>query len=170
MTIFVISDTHFGHTNMLKFTNLDGSLMRPFSCVEEMDEMMVKRWNETVSPSDIVYHLGDVYFGEGHKHLSRLNGKKRLILGNHDNLKDGHLLKIFQKITMWRMFKEFDALLTHVPVHKSSLYKTKYNLHGHVHYNSLPEEEYVNCSTEVLDYTPRPIETLVGSVMKGDAR
>jgi calcineurin-like phosphoesterase family protein len=161
MTIFVVSDTHFGHANMLKFKNLDGSLMRPFASCEEMDELMVERWNKVVTDSDIVYHLGDVYFGDGHKHLSRLKGRKRLILGNHDNLAGGHLTKNFQKIMMWRMFPEMNVLLTHVPVHKSSLYKTKYNMHGHVHCNSLEEEEYINCSVEMLDYTPTPIEDML---------
>ena len=158
MTIFVISDTHFGHSNILKFTTKDGSHIRNFSCVEEMDEHMVERWNSIVTDSDIIYHLGDVYFGKGYQHLYRLKGRKRLILGNHDNPKNEHIQNVFQKIMVWRMFPEFNCLLTHVHVHKSSLHKTKYNFHGHVHRNSLPDEDYVNCSSEVLDYTPRPIE------------
>ncbi len=161
MTIFVISDTHFGHENILKFKHSDGTMLRSFSSVEEMDEAMVENWNKIVSDSDIVYHLGDVYFGKGWQHLDRLKGRKRLILGNHDNGKDERLHKNFQKILMWRMFPEHNALFTHVPVHKSSLYKTKYNLHGHVHRNSLEESEYINCSSEVLHYTPWPIEALI---------
>lgn len=161
MTIFVISDTHFGHENILSFKNNDGSHVRNFSSVEEMDEHMVEQWNKVVEPSDIVYHLGDVYFGKGWKHLDRLKGRKRLVLGNHDNPKNEHIQKTFQKIMVWRMFPEYNALLTHVPTHISSMYKTKYNLHGHVHRNSLPEEEYVNCSVEVLDFTPTPIDSII---------
>ena len=161
MTIFVISDTHFGHEKILQFKTADGSNLRTFSCVEEMDEYMVERWNSVVTPSDIVYHLGDVYFGKGHVHLSRLNGKKRLVLGNHDNVKAEALTKNFQKILLWRMFPEHNCLLTHLPVHKSTLYKVRYNLHGHVHRNSLEDRDYINCSTEVLDYTPTPLEELV---------
>ena len=82
MKVFIISDTHFGHENIIKYCN------RPFSSVEEMDEKMIKNWNETVSNNDVVLHLGD--FGLGKKEyiasiVKRLNGKKILIMGNHDN-------------------------------------------------------------------------------------
>lgn len=165
MTIFVISDTHFGHANILTFKTNDGSPLRTFSSVDEMDEHMVECWNKVVSDSDIVYHLGDVFFGQGHVHLSRLKGRKRLILGNHDTAKSEHLIKNFQKIMVWRMFPELNCLLTHVPVHKSALYKTKYNLHGHVHLNSLEEKEYINCSAEVLDFTPKPIDSIINKCL-----
>lgn len=166
MTIFIISDTHFGHENILKFKNVDGSPVRSFSSCEEMDETMVKNWNDVVSDSDIVYHLGDVYFGKGHVHISRLKGRKRLILGNHDNGKSEHLLKHFQKIMMWRMFPELHVVLSHVPVHESSLYKTKYNIHGHVHGQSLNENNYINCCVEVRDYKPVPLETILSDHIK----
>lgn len=161
--IFVVSDTHFGHANILKFTDsTTGERIRPqFSSVEEMDEHMVERWNSVVKDEDIVYHLGDVYFEHGHKVLSRLKGRKRLILGNHDNGKSSHLQANFQKILMWRMFPEHNCVLTHVPIHESGMYKVRYNLHGHIHQNPSPGEQWINCSVEVQDYTPRAIEELV---------
>lgn len=168
MTIFVVSDTHFGHKNILTFLREDGSPVRPFSSVEEMDEHLVERWNSVVSPSDHVYHLGDVYFGDGWKHLDRLNGKKRLLLGNHDNGRDQKLHKVFKKIGLWREFKEYDCLLTHVPVHESSLHKRSLNLHGHVHNGEhrglIQDPRYVNCCVEVQQYTPQPIELLTKKV------
>ena len=87
---FVISDTHFGHTNSWeKFKLPDGSPLRPFTSNEEMDETMIERWNAKVKPEDTVYHLGDVVINRKHLHLcNRLNGKKRLIRGNHDIFKD----------------------------------------------------------------------------------
>jgi len=135
--------------------------VRTFSDVHDMNETMVQNWNKIVTDTDIVYHLGDVYFGKGHEVLSRLKGRKRLILGNHDNAKAEPILKNFEKVLMWRMFPEFNCLLTHVPVHKSVLYKTKYNLHGHVHWNSLEEKEYINCCVEVRDFMPVPLEILI---------
>ena len=159
--IFIISDTHFGHENILRFLNEDNSHVRDFDNVNEMNELMVQNWNSVVKDEDIVYHLGDVYFGQGHEILPRLKGRKRLILGNHDEGKDQRLQKIFQKILVWRMFPEFNCLLTHVPVHASTLFKVKYNLHGHVHRKSILDEQYVNCCVEVNDYRPKSIEELI---------
>ena len=87
---FFISDTHFFHANILKFLNKSGNKIRPFQSVEEMHEIMIERWNKNIKPTDYVYHLGDVAFGI-HTHRSqfnslmhRLNGHKRLTVGNHD--------------------------------------------------------------------------------------
>lgn len=78
---FVCADLHFGHKNIIAYEN------RPFATVEEMDEKLIENWNAVVSPQDIVYVLGDVGFA-GKKRLyslvSRLNGRKVLVLGNHD--------------------------------------------------------------------------------------
>ena len=161
--IYVVSDTHFGHANMLKFTDsATGERIRPlWESVTDMDEYMIQQWNKTVQDQDIVYHLGDVYFSNGRDILPQLRGRKRLILGNHDNGKDQNLHKHFEKILVWRMFPEFNCLLTHVPVHESALFKVQYNLHGHIHQQSSPTAQHVNCCVEVQDYTPKSIEELV---------
>jgi calcineurin-like phosphoesterase family protein len=163
--IYVISDTHFGHENILKFVDSEEKPLREFHDVWHMNEHIIDRWNKTVKDNDIVYHLGDVYFSKGHEVLPRLRGHKRLILGNHDDGKCEHLHAAFEKILMWREFKEFDCIMTHVPIHESSLYKRKYNLHGHVHKGShrglIQDERYINCCVEVRDYTPIAIEELV---------
>ena len=163
--IFIISDTHFGHENILKFVDSEEKPLRHFSDIYDMNEHMIDRWNKTVKDEDIVYHLGDVYFGKGHEVLPRLRGRKRLVLGNHDNAKSEYLQKHFQKIMMWREFPDFNCVLTHVPIHESSLYKRKYNLHGHVHKGShrglIEDERYINCCVEVRDYMPVAIEELV---------
>lgn len=159
--IFVVSDTHFGHENILGFLTETGENVRSFDDVQQMNELMVENWNKVVGDSDIVYHLGDVYFGKGHSVLSRLKGRKRLVVGNHDNPKSEHILNNFQKVMLWRIFPEFNCLLSHVPVHDSSLHKIMYNLHGHVHLNSLHDERYINCCVEVNDYRPRSIEDII---------
>jgi calcineurin-like phosphoesterase family protein len=79
--LFFTSDHHFGHANIIRFCN------RPFESVEEMDEVLIQRWNEKVQPDDLVYHLGD--FGLTSKEhlasiLDRLNGTIHLIAGNHE--------------------------------------------------------------------------------------
>lgn len=82
---FFISDTHFGHANIIKYCN------RPFSSPEEMDEEMIKRWNSVVPKDGIVFHVGDFTF-KGRENIveyrKRLNGKIYLVLGNHDREKD----------------------------------------------------------------------------------
>lgn len=90
MTSFVISDTHFGHESCwAKFKLPNGDPMRPFASTEEMDETLVDNWNKTVHPKDTVYHLGDVVIARRHlQTVKRLNGKLRLIRGNHDMFKD----------------------------------------------------------------------------------
>lgn len=169
--IFVVSDTHFNHKNILRFTDDNGDLIRgnTFDDVNQMNEVMIDNWNKVVTPQDKVYHLGDVYFGpqqEAQKILARLNGKKRLILGNHDNGKDTVLLKAFQKIYVWRLFKEFNMLLTHVPIHKDSFRKVDYNVHGHIHQRDPYGPEYINVSVERTNYTPVPIEEVIKKYSK----
>lgn len=81
MTIWFSSDTHFGHENIIKYCD------RPFKNVDHMNEVIIDNWNSVVSSGDTVYHLGDVALGQIDKSLacvSRLNGYKILILGNHD--------------------------------------------------------------------------------------
>ena len=83
MTVWFTSDHHFGHKNIIKYCN------RPYSSVEEMDDDLIKRWNERVQPSDTVYHLGDFSFTRGSADVdavaSRLQGQIHLIYGNHDH-------------------------------------------------------------------------------------
>lgn len=79
--IFFTSDTHISHQNIIKYCD------RPFSDVDHMDAELIRRWNEVVSPEDVVYHLGDVALGPIDKSLDKinsLNGQKVLIVGNHD--------------------------------------------------------------------------------------
>ncbi len=81
MNIFVTSNTHFNHKNIIKYCH------RPFKDVEEMNEAIISNWNNSVTNDDIIYHLGDFCFGakeELKQIFNRLNGQKYLIMGNHD--------------------------------------------------------------------------------------
>ena len=92
---YFTSDTHFGHTNIIKYCN------RPFKDAGEMDRHIVKVWNETVKPTDVVYHMGDVAFTspEWCKHIiENLNGYKILILGNHDRAEEKMKERGFQEV------------------------------------------------------------------------
>lgn len=160
--IFVVSDTHFNHANILKFLDKDGKVFRPFVSVEEMNEIMIDRWNAVVRDEDIIYHLGDVYLTSGKEAnaiLHRLRGRKRLILGNHDNGRDQLLQKHFQKITIWRVWKEYEMIFSHVPMHEMSM-KGYTNVHGHIHQNDSPDGPYVNVCVEKTNWAPVCVEDI----------
>jgi calcineurin-like phosphoesterase family protein len=156
--IWVISDTHFNHGNIIKYCD------RPYTSTTEMDWDMVSKWNSVVKPGDKVYHLGDVYMKASNGYidnvLSSLNGQKRLILGNHDNGADQILLKHFKKIYLWRHFKEFGLHLSHVPLRRESIFTDCVNIHGHTHDQGSPEGPYRSVCVELIDYTPVNIEEL----------
>lgn len=172
--IWLTSDTHFFHENILKFTDSNGELIRGnrFGSVEEMNEHMLEQWNSVVKPGDIVYHLGDVFMGakeDFQKFWPKLNGSKRLIVGNHDDIKFLASGGFFAKVQMWRMFTEFGLLLTHVPIHESGLRRGAptdedapmlFNVMGHIHQNPAPRGPYRCVCVEQTDYTPVHIETL----------
>lgn len=163
--VFLTSDTHFNHSKMyeLPFRRANGEPLRPWNSSEEADEELVRRWNAVVTPSSKVYHLGDVTMGRrGLETLSRLNGTKILISGNHQasNIKD--YLPHFKDIRSYSRLDSF--LLSHVPVHPDSLGKSKGNIHGHLHYQVVrlpggrPDPRYLNVCVEHTDYTPIAFE------------
>lgn len=164
--IWVTSDTHFGHSNIITFKDAYGSPVRDFSSVEEMDETLVDNWNSVVKNGDKVYHLGDVFFGskDAFKVLwPRLNGSKRLIVGNHDDIKFLSSGGFFSKIAMWRVFTDMGLLLSHTPQHQSGLTgkrKGLLNIHGHIHQNPSPEGPYKCVCVEQTNYKPVNIEDL----------
>lgn len=85
MRRFVVADLHFGHENIIKYES------RPFANVEEMNVRLIELWNSTVGNDDLVYVLGDFTLSrriDVIKNLvSSLNGRKILIMGNHDTRK-----------------------------------------------------------------------------------
>lgn len=157
MTIWFISDTHFGHDNIIGYCG------RPFTSASEMDEVMVERWNATVRPSDKVYHLGDVAMRREHlATVKRLHGKKRLIRGNHDIFSTSDYLACgFQEVLGVRVLA--NVLFSHFPVHPGSLGRFLANAHGHIHQQPSPEGAYVNLCVEWTEYRPVTLEEVVDS-------
>jgi calcineurin-like phosphoesterase family protein len=129
MTIFFTSDTHFGHKNIIDYCK------RPFADVEEMNESMVKQWNEAVKPGDVVYHLGDVAF-HSYECIERLNGKIKLVPGNHDHERAKKVMHLFDEVLpevhYLRIDKRYRFALCHYPF-ESWRREYKYHLHGHMH-------------------------------------
>jgi calcineurin-like phosphoesterase family protein len=108
--------------------------LRPWDTPEEMDEEMVKRWNDRVRPKDKVYHLGDVVINrKALQILARLNGDKVLIRGNHDIFKDEDYCQYFRSIRAYHVLN--GMILSHIPIHTESLGRFGVNIHGHLHSN-----------------------------------
>ena len=183
---FVISDTHFGHTNSWeKFKLADGSPLRPFSSNEEMDETMIERWNAKVKPGDTVYHLGDVVINKKSLHLvSRLNGRKILIRGNHDIFKDEEYREVgFEQLLGVRVFVD-QFILSHIPLHPDCVTdRFKVNVHGHLHANEImqtvdpsgwsykertprPDPRYLCVSVEHTNYEPLHFDEVEARIKK----
>jgi calcineurin-like phosphoesterase family protein len=156
-TTFLISDTHFGHLGVTKFLREDGTKLRPWDSVEEMDEAMIENWNKVVTHNDKVYHLGDVVINRKALHtLYRLNGTKVLIKGNHDLFRLDEYTPHFKDIRAYHVLDQF--LLAHIPVHPESLERWSAQIHGHLHANTLKNKRYINVSVEQIDYTPIPFD------------
>ena len=149
---FLVSDTHFGHAGVCRFLRDDGTKLRPWDDPAEMDEEMVRRWNETVRPNDKVYHLGDVVINrKALVTLGRLNGDKVLIKGNHDIFKLEDYTKYFRDVRGYHVMN--GMILSHIPVHESNLYRFGTNIHGHTHSNRVMKTISVS---ETAPYDPRP--------------
>jgi calcineurin-like phosphoesterase family protein len=180
-SVFLTSDTHFGHKGICQFTNYDGSPVRPWDDVNEMDEEMIKRWNETVGPKDKVYHLGDVVINRNSLQiLDRLNGDKVLIKGNHDIFKLSDYTKYFRDVRAYHVMN--GMILSHIPISKDSLARFGANIHGHTHGNRVRKLRGVNVKTgemlysdeidpdyfcvcvEQTDFTPILFETVIQKI------
>ena len=159
---FLISDTHFGHNNILTFLRKDGSLLRPgFTDIKDHDLELIKRWNSVVEPEDKVYHLGDVGF-KNFEYLKRifdaLNGTKVLIKGNHDNFKLSQYAQIFKDVRTYYVLDR--CVLSHVPIHPYSLDRWDYNIHGHLHEGKIDDPKYINICVEHTNFTPVNFEDI----------
>lgn len=174
-SVWIVSDTHFGHEGVCRFTHNDGvTKIRPWEKAEEMDEEMVSLWNDRVRPKDKVYHLGDVVINrKSLSLLNRLHGDKVLIRGNHDIFKLNDYVKYFRDI---RSYHILDGMVfSHVPVHPESLGRHRANVHGHLHVNHVMREcplclkvekdpRYLNVSVEQTNFAPIDLSEVIRRV------
>jgi calcineurin-like phosphoesterase family protein len=176
---FFIADTHFGHGNILTFKRNDGTPLREFASIEEHDETLIKNWNAVVRPVDTVYALGDIIIHRRNMPiLGRLNGKKRLIRGNHDIFPTKEYMPYFYEILAYRVFNDTPKkfICSHIPIHPESLSRWSANVHGHLHSNQVNWEvesaggsftttekdpRYVCVSVEHTNYTPLHLDEVL---------
>jgi calcineurin-like phosphoesterase family protein len=150
-SVFLVSDTHFGHAGVCRFTRNDGvTKLRPWDNADEMDEAMVKRWNERVRPNDKVYHLGDVVINrKALGIMRRLNGDKVLIRGNHDIFRDTDYREHFRELRAYHVMN--GMILSHIPIHSESLGRFGVNIHGHTHANRVMLPGFNGKITDIVD-------------------
>lgn len=160
MNIFLVADTHFNHCNIIKYCK------RPFYDVFDMNNTIIEKWNEVVSKDDIVYHLGDFGFGslEELKNIfDRLNGKKNLIMGNHD-YKYGEVFfkKIGFEIVEKKEIKINNIIFTHFPKH---IDKNYINIYGHIHEKPISkkfdDDRHFCICLEKTNYYPIKLDDLI---------
>jgi len=150
--IWIISDTHFHHKNIIQYAS------RPFKNVLSMNKTLIDNWNDLVSKDDKVFHLGDIGFGntqEMFKIFKQLRGHKILIRGNHDKrFSDGALSKIgFSEVYKYPIIIEEFFMLSHSPMFLNA--NMPYvNIHGHIHEKSIVGANYINACVEHNDYKP----------------
>lgn len=164
---WLTSDPHFGHDKCCtEFKRKDGSPLRPFKDGREMDEELVKRWNERVAPHDKVYLLGDVAIKKQNvATLGRLHGRIKLVMANHDIFGAKEYLKYCYDVCAFR--KIDNIVLTHIPLHPDSISERGWtNVHGHYHdkrvlvdhprrkREKIIDPRYLCVSVEQTDYYP----------------
>lgn len=161
---YIISDTHFNHKNIIEYAN------RPFKSVKHMNNILIKNWNNTVKKNDTIYILGDFTFGnkDSIKELvSKLNGRKILILGNHDRSIHKQV-KFWYNIGFYEVYKHpiifrNRFILSHEPIDDLGRF---INLHGHIHDKQIDIGKYINASVEHWNYTPINLDKLISTCSK----
>lgn len=168
---YYIADTHFGHENILQLSH------RPFINVEQMDETIIENWNKRVTNDDHIFILGDLaYKGKPpEKYLSRLNGKKHLIIGNHDKrITDnyGFYRKFFVEITPMKSVNDNGTkiVLCHYPlVEWDGYYRDTLHFYGHVH-NTFHNENTLyaagmnnayNVGVDIIGFEPKTLQEII---------
>jgi calcineurin-like phosphoesterase family protein len=152
--IFLIGDLHLGHANIINYCS------RPFliSDVREMDHVLIKNWNYTISPANRVYHLGDLRYGldapPAPEYRKKLKGQIIFIGGNHDEDGSDSVPSVNLE------YQGFRFQLVHDPADVKKEFDG-WIIHGHHHNNDLRnypfidfEHRRINVSAEVLGYIP----------------
>lgn len=159
---YFIADTHFGGENIRRYEN------RPFDNVAEMDEKLIENWNSVVTAEDTVYVLGDFSDYEDAERdagiLSRLNGTKILVMGNHDvhrTPQEWRELGFAECFSLPVIYQQY-FMLSHEPLYINSNMPYA-NFYGHVHGNPSYKDackQSVCVSAERIDYTPVEFDEL----------
>lgn len=139
MSVFFSSDWHLNHHNIHK--------LRTFVTSEQHNEQMIIDSCKVLNKHSLLFLLGDIVFSDdGLKFISELpKCRKILIKGNHDIEDTQKLLTVFERVEGFIRYK--NLWLSHCPIHPKEL-RSRFNVHGHVHYQTLDDERYLNVCPE----------------------
>lgn len=167
---WIVADLHFNHKNILAYEN------RPFASVEEMNEQIIRRWNNKVSKEDTVYILGDFTLSRRMDVIEQfcraLNGNKVLVMGNHDTRKpQDYIAAGFIQATRKPIMVEDGVVLMHEPFADIRFIAPNYlYFFGHVHGKLCSMDAFPNCkcvSIERLEnYEPANFDILLSNMKK----
>ncbi|MFW6219830.1 MAG: metallophosphoesterase family protein [bacterium] len=149
--IYFTSDTHLNHKNIIKYCN------RPFKNINEMNETIVENWNNTVHPTDTIYHLGDFSFGESIREFTeRLNGKIILIKGNHDHFNIKKMNMFYRVYDMLEIkIDSISITLCHYAMRVwNKSHFNSWNLYGHSHSMLKPIGKQYDVGVDNNNFTP----------------
>ena len=177
--VFITSDNHFGHRNIIAYENRDEKLN--IDTVEEHDNVLINNWNNVVKPGDLVLILGDFSFHKAERTmeiLKQLNGEKVLIEGNHDciYLEDKQFdRKLFKAIYDYKetSYKGTKLILMHYMIqefkHKDKVVNPYLQLFGHIHSNpiTVPRHSY-NVGVDINNYVPIRLEQAIEKALSQD--
>jgi calcineurin-like phosphoesterase family protein len=155
---FFSSDHHFFHANIIKYCN------RPFKDVNAMEKEIIKKHNEVVKEDDEVFFLGDLAWTSNSRTerlesvINKMNGRKHLVLGNHDALKPFKYVDI--GFTSVHTSLEVDGyILNHDPCVATGFPNKSYIV-GHVHTLYRKCNNTVNVGVDVWNFYPVDIDTI----------
>lgn len=162
--VYVTSDWHFGHKNVHRFRD-------EFKSEEQHREFILARYRAVVRPRDTVWFLGDIVFDPDHlQAIKDLPGTKHLVLGNHDTERKvdvAQLCLVFDDIHGLVSYKHH--WLSHAPVHPDEL-RGRYNVHGHVHSQTLKDPRYFNACLENTDYNPKLFDRIRAELIEANRK
>jgi calcineurin-like phosphoesterase family protein len=152
--VFFTADTHFGHGNIMRFSN------RPWPTIELHDEALIRNWNEVVRLKDDVWHLGDFNFRSTLKtpdYVNRLNGRIHLVLGNHDDAYAKKFPRLFasvQEAKYLRIGNEKITLYHYAQRVWRNSHHGAWHLFGHSHNCLPPLNRSMDVGVDAQNYTP----------------
>jgi len=151
MVFIRLSLTDFDHFNIIRYCD------RPFVTVEEMNAEIIRRHNEVVKKTDIVFCLGDISFNHSLDHLHKMNGTFITVRGNHD---DRHVKKISPADLVVEYYK-IRLLCLHKP---DNIYGNfNLNVCGHVHQHWIYRKDInaLNVGVDVHDFYPVSLDQVL---------